>query len=71
MKNFIIKYNRLLQILGFGMVFVYSMLGIVFLFIPGFVEYLNGLSRLFLGILLIHFAVHIAYHTIKTNPKRL
>ena len=71
MKNFKIKYNRLLQILEFVMVFVYSMLGIVFLFIPGFVEYLNGLSRLFLGILLIHFAVYIAYHTIKTNPKRL
>ena len=70
MENFRIKYNRLVQILGFVMVFVYSVLGMVFLFMPGFVEYLNGLSSFILGILLIHFAVYIAYHTIKTNPKR-
>jgi len=70
MENFRIKYNRLVQILGFVMVFVCSMLGMVLLFIPGFYENLKGLSQFIIGILLIHVAVYIAYHTIKTNPKR-
>jgi hypothetical protein len=69
MKNFRIKYNRLFQILGFAMVFVNSMLGMVFLFIPRSVEYLNGMSLFILGILFIHFAVFIVYHIIKQTLK--
>jgi hypothetical protein len=66
-KNFRDIYNRFAQILGFVMVFVYVLIGVVFLLNPGFYADFNGIPRFILGVLLIVYAIYRGYRVFYSN----
>jgi len=67
LKNFRDIYNRFAQILGFVMVFVYAIMGAVFLLKPGFYADFKGTARYILGILLILYAIYRGYRIFYSN----
>jgi hypothetical protein len=71
MKKFRYINIRVAKILAQLMVLVYATLGCMFLIVPEFLSNLKGLIRIFLGILLIHYAIFKAYRGLITNHKKM
>jgi len=61
MRKITQTYSTLAAILGAFMVFVYAGVGVIFLFLPNFIDTFKGTPRYLLGILLILYSAFRFY----------